>query len=91
MASATPPAEDRTGNGIGEPAVNMVAVTPSDTVDLQFVSRALLVNGAGDLRIQTLGGQDVTISTVAAGATIVVRATRVYSTSTTATLIYAMA
>lgn len=73
-------------------ARKLASVTPSDTVMLpNGVCRALWVGGAGNIVL--LAEDDsaaVTLSGVAAGTVVPVRARRVNSTSTTATLIVAM-
>lgn len=75
------------GESFTAPADNQVAVTPSDSTDLPFVSRALWVGGAGNLVVTpAAGGSDVTY-TVAAGAILPIRVSRVKSTGTTATQI----
>lgn len=49
--------------------------------------RALWVGGAGNVKITTLGGNDVTITAAQAGQLIPIGARRVFSTGTTATSI----
>ena len=61
------------------------AVTPHNTNDLSGPCDSLYVGGAGAVKIDTAGGETVTISGVQAGSCINIRATRVYSTDTTAT------
>jgi hypothetical protein len=75
--------------GLESPASRLVAVTPSDSADLAFVSRALNVAVAGPVRLTTLGGDTVTVQ-IAAGIAFPVRAQRVWQTGTTATGIVAM-
>lgn len=67
-----------------------VAVTTSDTVDLVDVSCALWVGGAGNVKVDTLGGETVIFTAVPAGTELKIRAKRVYATLTTATNIVAM-
>jgi hypothetical protein len=64
------------------PPSNAATVTPSDTVDLPFVSRAIYVGTPGDLHVQTHGGQDITYKGVS--GTKILRVQRVYATGTTA-------
>ncbi len=72
-----------TGRGI-------ISVTPSDTVDLPYgTCRAFHVNVAGDVRIHDYYGNDVTL-TVVAGMPIPYSAKKIFSTSTTATGIFAI-
>ena len=73
------------------PATRAAAVTPNDSTDLTYASRAIYVGGAGNIKVDTLGGDSaITFVGVPAGTTLAVRATRVYSTSTTATSIVAL-
>lgn len=66
------------------------AVTPHDTNDLAVPCDALFVGGTGALKVDTAGGDTVTLSAVPAGAYIPLRCTRVYDTGTAATGIIAM-
>lgn len=83
-------------NGIGSPesrqlpAIDAAAVTPHDTNDLTFTTKAIFVGGAGNLKVKTLVGNDVTFTGVTAGTVLQIHAQRVYSTGTTATNIVAM-
>ena len=74
-------------------------VTPSDTVNIPSVSSqdgsgnngcVLYVGGAGNLRVLTIGGDDVLFSNIQAGSFLPVQVKRVYSTNTTATGIVAL-
>jgi len=67
---------------ITAPPSNASPVTPSDTVDLPFVSRALYIGTPGTLRVRTHGGQDVTYQGVS--GIKVLRVARVFATGTTA-------
>lgn len=80
-------APDVSRGGIGEPAVGGFAVTPNDVADLPFLTRALYVGGAGALQVTLKNGDIVTLSGALAGSYHPVRASRVWSTGTTATLI----
>ena len=66
------------------PASNAAQVAPSDSVDLDFVSRAVFVGGAGTISVEMHGGGTVTFDAFA-GAIIPIRVTRVNATGTTAT------
>lgn len=72
------------------PATDGEAVTPSDTVDLAHVSRALWVGGAGNLQVIMQNGTTLVFSGVAAGTLLPLRVSRVKAASTTATLIVAI-
>lgn len=73
------------------------AVTPSNTVDIPSVSGGtsnngcvLYVGGAGNLTVDTVGGDTITFTGVLGGSFIPVQVKRVYSTGTTATSIVAL-
>ena len=72
------------------PAAYAAAVTPSDTVDLANETRALYAGGAGDLSVETIAGNTVTLAGAVAGSVIPIRIKRVNSTNTTATNIVAL-
>lgn len=79
------------GETLTSPADNAVAVTPHNSTDLTYASRALYVGGAGNLSVEMVGGQSaVVFSGVPAGTILPIRVTRVNSTSTTATSIVAI-
>ena len=72
------------------------SVTPSDTANIPSVSGGtnngcvLYVGSAGNLREQTVGGDDVTFNNINTGAFIPVQIVRVYATGTTASNILAL-
>ena len=72
------------------PAQNAAAVTPSDSVDLSYTSRAIYIGGAGNLKVVMNESGTVTFVGVAAGTVLPIRVDRVYSTDTTATNIVAL-
>ena len=72
------------------PATNAVAVTPSDTVDLTYPSRGIIVGVAGNIAVNMMESGTNVVIPVAAGVVHPLRVTRVYSTSTTATTIVAL-
>jgi hypothetical protein len=87
MASAVdrfPGAED-----LLSPADHAAAVTPSDTVQLAYVTKRLWVGGAGNVTLITVGGETVEYAAVPAGTYLRVRAAQVNATGTTATNIVA--
>lgn len=59
-------------------------VTPSDTVNFDAPS-VLWIGGAGNVRVLTAQGTDITFTGVLAGAVLPLQVIRVYSTNTTAT------
>jgi hypothetical protein len=71
------------------PAYRMVAVTPSDTVDLAFPARGLYVGTAGDVTIKCMDDTVVTLPNVVAGMVHAINFKRVNATATTAVSIRA--
>lgn len=67
---------------ITAPPSNALPVTPSDTADLPFISRALYIGTPGDLHVLTHEGQDVLYKGIS--GTKVLRVQRVFATGTTA-------
>lgn len=65
------------------------SITPHDTNDLAYVPCVIQVTGAGNIKVDTLGGQTAVTLPVAAGFEYKIRATRIYNTDTTATGIIA--
>lgn len=77
-------------NNVVDPGSNAAAVTPNDSTDLSYTTRAIYVGGAGNLAVVMAGGQTVTFTGVTAGAILPIRVSRVMSTNTTATNIMAI-
>lgn len=71
------------------PYQSAAAVVPDDAGAFGC-TRALYVGGAGNLRVLTAGGEDVTFVGVLAGTVYPVNVTRVWATNTTATDILAL-
>ena len=69
------------------PPAHAQTVTPDDVTDLVNVTRAVYVGTAGDLRVLTQGGHDVTYRNLS--GTKVLRAQRIFATGTTASDIVA--
>lgn len=70
-------------------ALDLVPVTPSDSVNLTVAARALRIGTGGTLRITTLSGI-VRNTNVGDGEMFIVGVLRVHATGTTATGIEAM-
>ena len=78
-------------SGLTGPATRSAAVTPSDSVDLPNVSRALWVGGAGNVAVMLADDTSaVTFVSVAAGTLLPLRVKRVMATNTTATSLVAI-
>jgi hypothetical protein len=75
--------------GATGPYANALPVTPGDVGSLPATTRALWIGGAGNVTVDTLGGQTVTLTAVAAGTLLPLQVSRVRS-ATTATLIVAL-
>lgn len=70
-------------------AIDIEPVTPSDTVDLPNPARAIRANIGGTLRIKTYRGV-VRNTRIASGEVLMVYASRIYGTGTSATGIEAL-
>jgi hypothetical protein len=92
------PAVDKWGSGqategtvvsamgpIGGPGQDGEAVTPSDSTDLTYVSRALYVGVTGDVTVIMASGATLLFKAVPAGQILPIRVSRVKATGTTAT------
>ena len=72
------------------------AVTPSNTANIPAITGGtnngcvLYVGGAGNLKVLTVGGDEVTLIAVPVGTFVPVNVLRVFSTGTTATNIVAL-
>ncbi len=75
------------------------AVTPSDTATIPSISAAdgtgnngcvLYVGVAGDVKVTTAGGDDVTFTGILAGSFIPVQVVKIFDTLTSATNIVAL-
>ena len=70
--------------GLTGPADNQVLVSPNDTTDLAYISRAIYVGSAGTLKVTPSSGQTPVTYTVTAGAVLPIRCSRIWSTGTSA-------
>lgn len=68
-------------------AKGQTAVTPNDSTDLTYISKALWIGGAGNIVVTPAGGGSNVTYTVAAGTILPIQVTRVLATGTTATQI----
>lgn len=74
----------------GLSARNAAVVTPSDSTDLTYTTRAVFVGTGGDLNVDMASGQTVLFSGVPDGAFLPISVNRIRSTSTTASGIVAV-
>ena len=66
------------------PIRDAAAVTPSDSVTLPTVTRAIYVGQPGDVAVSMAGGQAVTFQSVPAGSLLPIRVSVVKATGTSA-------
>lgn len=64
-----------------------VLVTPSDVANLPNAAFFLYIGGAGNVRVTTIGGDDIVFTALPVGTILPVQVLKVWSTNTTATLI----
>lgn len=76
---------DRSPDSSG-PVFHGFSITPSDSLDLSEVTRALYIGGGGAVRVVTASGADLTFAAIAAGTMLPVRVCKVMAAGTTATL-----
>ena len=72
-------------SGLESPGSHAFAVTPNNDADLAVVTRGVYVGGTGTLKVTMLGGEEVTFTGLAAGMIHPIRASRIWSTGTSAT------
>jgi len=71
--------------GLDSPYRHAAAVSPSDTVDLTNVTRAIYIGVTGDVTLITANSETVLLKGALAGSVIRVQASRIKATGTTAT------
>jgi hypothetical protein len=76
--------EERTGDGLGSPAIEWFYIVPSDTANLRVRPRAIYVGVAGNVSMRSASGETVIFKSLAIGYHPL-RPNRVLSTGTTAT------
>jgi hypothetical protein len=78
-----------TTNNVTSPVKNFVAVTPHASTELDYVTTAIYVGGAGSVVAVNADGAEITFSAVPAGTVLPIRTKRI-DDSSTATLMVAM-
>ncbi|EKJ96378.1 hypothetical protein C241_07973 [Bradyrhizobium lupini HPC(L)] len=76
---------DNYAAGLESPASHAFDVVPDDAKPLPSATRAIYVGNGGHLCLTVLSGATVTFQNLPAGSLLPVRATRIFSTRTTAT------
>ena len=66
------------------PATHANAITPSDTLDVTYATRALYIGVGGNVKVTMISGDVVTLTGVVAGTMLPIRVTRVWATGTSA-------
>jgi len=72
-------------SGLASPAEAAQAITPSDSLALPRVTRAIYVGGTGNLRVMMRSGDVASFAGVQAGMVYPLRVAQVMATGTTAT------
>jgi len=75
---------------MSEPYGHAFVATPSNTVDLPFISREIYIGGTGNLTVIMQGGASCLFSALPVGAKLPIACERIMATGTTATLITVM-
>ncbi len=70
--------------GLTAPATRPETITPNDSADLSHTTRALYVGQTGNVRVQMVSGDIVTLANMQGGILYPIRASRVFATGTTA-------
>lgn len=76
--------------GLEAPASRYFAITPSNSTDFDYNTRAIYVGSSGNLVAVDDAGTTCTFSNVPAGTILPIRAKRVNSTNTTASNLVGM-
>lgn len=71
-------------DGLTTPAVAAEAISPSDTADLEFLTRALYIGQNGDVNVTLKSGDMVLLRNMQSGIMYPLRVIRVLATGTTA-------
>ncbi len=72
-------------SGLSSPIFGGFDITPDDATDLVSLTRAIILEGAGDVAVILKNGDAITLPVLAAGVIYPIRVARVLATGTTAT------
>lgn len=75
---------------LSSPAKHAAPIVPSDSAELQYLTRAVYLGASGDLNAVMASGEEVTFSGMVGGAIYPLRIRAVKSTGTTASDIIAL-
>ena len=78
---------DNYAPSLESPALHAFSIAPSDTADMEEVTRAVYIGQAGDIHAVLASGASVTFKNLPSGATLAIRARRILQAGTTATAI----
>lgn len=67
-----------------EPPAHWFAITPNNSADLAYVTRGIVVGVAGDVKVDTVGGESAVVIPMVAGYNPG-QFTKIYASGTTAT------
>ncbi len=71
-------------NDLSGPAIDAVAITPSDSADLASPVRGIYVGTSGDVKVTLISGNAVVLKNLVAGVAHGLLVTRVWATGTSA-------
>ncbi len=83
MAAVAGPSPYEAGSGV-MPAFDGIAITPSDSVNLATICRALFIGVAGNVKLRTPASTSLEFLNCQAGSILPVQCLLVFATSTTA-------
>ena len=73
-----------------DPLTSAVVVSPSDSADLSYTTRAVYIGTTGNMKVTMQDSGTVLFTGIPAGTTLPIRVSRIWSTTTTASTILAL-
>ena len=73
-----------------DPLTNAVLVSPNDSADLGYTTRAVYIGTTGNMKVTMQDSGTVLFTGIPAGTTLPIRVSRIWSTTTTASTILAL-
>ena len=77
----------RHGSSLTSPPTAAEAIVPDNEADLAYATRALYVGEGGDVAVQLMSGDTITLANAQSGTVYPMRVRRVLATGTTADLL----